>query len=256
MPRKEAHRVKFQRRNVLERWAVLGWMMGLAVVLFSPIVGSGALASDTEKYDFSWLDPDKKIYVLQNRRYLKANRLQLSLMGGTGFSNPYRNTYVVDPRAAFYLTESFGFEVFYSFGFNVENNTMAALKNAAGGLNVIPAVREIQGQLGGLVHWSPWYAKINVFDQILYFDWYFAGGAGQIFSRVDTNNNAANPPSYVAQNLFALYVGTGHLFSLTENWIIRLDFLGTFYPAPSFGNTGGQTWFSNYQFNLGLGFRL
>src|SRR3954465_6960282 len=35
-----------------------------------------------DEYSFNWLDPDKKIYVLQNRRYLKAERAELSVLVG------------------------------------------------------------------------------------------------------------------------------------------------------------------------------
>ena len=36
---------------------------------------SGDGSNSDDEYNFNWLDPEKKIYVLQNRKYLKANRL-------------------------------------------------------------------------------------------------------------------------------------------------------------------------------------
>src|SRR5690606_17981279 len=68
--------------------------------------------SDENEYNFKWLDPDKRVYVLQNRKFEKSGRLLLSGMVGIGMSNPYRNTYVVEPRVAYYLTETVGIEAF------------------------------------------------------------------------------------------------------------------------------------------------
>ncbi|MEK6704889.1 MAG: hypothetical protein AABZ06_03800, partial [Bdellovibrionota bacterium] len=118
------------------------------------------------EYNFTWLDPDKKIYVLQNRRYTKANKLFVSAMVGPGFSNPYRSSYNLDPRIAYYFSEALGFEAFYGLTSNSGNNTFDALQRASP--NTWPLVREIRSQYGLLVHWVPWYAKINVFNKILY----------------------------------------------------------------------------------------
>jgi outer membrane beta-barrel protein len=215
---------------------------------------SPAGSQSEDEYSFKWLDPDKKIYVLQNRRYLKGGHLLISAMGGLGFSNAYRNSYAADPRIAYYFSELFGFEVFYSFTFNSENNNYAALKNAAP--NTLPVIREIRSQAGALLHYAPWYAKINVFNKILYFDWYFDAGAGRISTALDTRTNVNRAASFQNQDFFAIYAGTGHQYHLSQNFIVRLDFSGTYYMAPIFGNSGADTWFSSYVFAAGLGLRL
>ncbi len=205
---------------------------------------------ESGEYNFNWLDPDKKIYVLQNRRYLKANRVLISAMGGVGISNPYRQSFDFDPRIAYYFSESIGIEAFYTLFTNSANNTIDGIKAATGG--VLPVVREIKSQYGGLLHWVPWYAKINVFNNILYFDWYFAGGLGQI----TTNLIDPAKTNAVAENLFAGFLGTGHQYYVTESFTVRLDFTGAFYNAPIGGSSGGKTWFSNYTFGIGAGFRF
>jgi outer membrane beta-barrel protein len=217
---------------------------------------SGAQSNEIsgDEYNFNWLDPEKRIYVLQNRRYAKAGHAMLSVMAGAGLSNPYRNTYNLDPRIAYYFTESLGVEGFYTFTTNSENNTYAALKQAAP--NTLPVVREFRTEMGGLVHWVPWYAKINVFNQILYFDWYFSGGAGTIHSQIDKRTTANAPASFVDQDLFALYLGTGHQYHLSQNWLVRLDFTSAIYRAQVFGDSGESAWYSNYNVGVGLGFKL
>lgn len=207
------------------------------------------------EYNFNWLDPEKKIYVLQNRRYTKANRVMFSLMTGPGLSNSYRTAWNVDPRITYYFSEAFGIEAFYTFTFNKENNTYKALLNTTSGLTN-PLVRELKSELGFTAQWIPWYAKINVFNKILYFDWYFQGGMGQVDTQLVTQTNNTQPPTYTDQKLFALYLGTGHLYHITQDVTVRLDFTGSYYNAPLQGNTGDKTWFSNYNFEIGFGYRL
>jgi outer membrane beta-barrel protein len=209
-----------------------------------------ALAAEDE-YNFSWLDPDKKIYVLQNRRYLKANRFLVSATVGTGFSNPYRTVYTVDPRIAYYLSEAFGVELMYQLGRNSANGTAQALQTSSP--NAPPIVREIKSTLGGLVHYVPWYAKINVFNNILYFDWYFTAGVGSLRTEV---NSLAAPNTYTSDDRVAVLAGTGHQYHLSNQLTVRLDLTGAFYSAPVFGKTGSSAWFSNYVFGIGLGYRL
>ncbi len=224
------------------------------LLCLSWVPANWARAEDgTEDYNFSWLDPDKKIYVLQNRRYRKANHFMVSVMGGAGFSNPYSNAYNLDPRIAYYFSESWGIEGFYTFTFNSPNTTLQALSQASA--NITPQVRNVTSQDGALVHWVPWYAKINVFNKILYFDWYLDAGAGTINTSVNTASlsTAAN---LVYQNFFAFYFGTGHLYHLTDNWILRLDFTGAVFSAPIYGTSGGNAWYSNYNVAAGIGLKL
>jgi hypothetical protein len=138
----------------------------MTLELFGP---SWAKADDSKKndeeYNFNWLDPDKKIYVLQNRKYLKGGHPILSVLGGVGFSNPYASTYNLDGRFAFYITEVWGIEAFYTYTVNSPNSTLQALGIAAP--NTLPNVRQIRAQFGGQLHYVPWYAKINVFNSIL-----------------------------------------------------------------------------------------
>lgn len=224
----------------------------LAIVAVSWADQAGA--AESSEYNFNWLDPDKKIYVLQNRRYVKANRLLLSAMAGIGMSNPYRQVFEFDPRVAYYFSEAFGIEVFHTILTNAENNTVEALKQASAG--ALPVVREIKTQYGALLHYVPWYAKINVFNQILYFDWYFSGGLGQITADLITQATTTAPQVATPETLFAGFLGTGHQYHVSESFVVRIDFSGAFYSAPVFGNFGEKSWFSNYTFGIGAGLKL
>ncbi|MFL5813510.1 MAG: outer membrane beta-barrel domain-containing protein [Bdellovibrionia bacterium] len=173
-------------------------------------------------------------------------------MTGPGFSNAYRSTWSLQPRIAYYFSEEWGFEVFYSKVFNSENNTYKALSST--GTTLFPVIHEIRSEMGALLHWVPWYAKINVFNSILYFDWYFAGGLGSVMDAMTTSKTDVN--SFSTSNDLALYLGTGHQYHINETFTVRLDFMGTYYRAPLTVSSPDKVWFSNYDFTFGLGIRL
>jgi outer membrane beta-barrel protein len=239
-------------RVALVVFAVL-WLF-LVGAMWSRAASAADTNGSNSEYSFKWLDPDKKIYVLQNRRYLKADHVMISGMLGPGFSNPYRSTFSFQPRAAYYFSEDWGFEVFYSKVANSQNNTYKALVST--NTSVFPVIREIRSEFGALAQWVPWYAKINVFNSILYFDWYFAGGLGSVNTAVTTGTDKASLSNYVTQTETAFYLATGHQYHINETFTVRLDFMGTYYRAPLTGQTGDSVWFSNYDFTFGLGVRL
>lgn len=221
----------------------------------APAAAAKDSVEEADEYSFSWLDPDKQIYVLQNRKYTKTGRPMISVLGGVGLSSAYRNTLSVSPRLAFYFLESLGIEGFFSMTRNSASNTFKELEIVSASL-AIPAVREFRSQFGGLIHWVPWYAKINFFNQILYFDWYLSGGAGRINAEVDTNTQAGGASKFVSQGLTSFYLGTGHQYHISRHISLRADFTGAFYQAPLLGVGGDDTWFSNFDFAIGLGFRI
>ncbi|MBI3534865.1 MAG: outer membrane beta-barrel domain-containing protein [Deltaproteobacteria bacterium] len=231
--------------------------MVLVCLWFTLLAISWANAQENagdEEFSFNWLDPDKKISVLQNRKYLKSDRPFLSIMGGPGISNAYRKTFDVTTAFAYYPKDIWGIEVFYTLFSNQENNTFENLKKFAP--TAFPVVREVRAQFGLLLHYVPWYAKLNVFNQILYFDWYFSGGAGGIHTALDTRTSTAGSSSFQNQDFFSFFLGTGHQYYLTKSLSFRIDLTSAFYRAPSFGNSGDNTWFSNLSFGFGFGLRI
>lgn len=44
------------------------------------LTSSYTFSSEKSVYDFEWLDDDKEIYVLQNRKYRKDGKFNLSLL--------------------------------------------------------------------------------------------------------------------------------------------------------------------------------
>ncbi len=206
------------------------------------------------EYSFRWLDPDKKIYVLQNRRYRKANHFIVSAMFGRGLTGTYKSSFNVDPRMTYYFSEIWGVELFYSKFFNSDSNTLTNLQAAAP--TALPNIREITSQFGINMHWSPWYSKINVFNTVLYFDWFFSLGVGKIDLQIDTRTAAADPSVFVISNPLAVYLGTGQIFHVSRSFLARIDFLGTIYKAEAVSKGEESAWVSYFSFNLGVGLKL
>ncbi len=223
---------------------------GLASVVDRKIAREDKGDADDDEFNFSWLDPDKKVYVLQNRKYRKKNRFAIFLAGGLNLSNPYRTEYEIVPRAAFWFSEMFGVEFFYSSLSNHDNSTLTALKSASP--SALPFIRENQSYYGALLTYTPWYSKLNFFNKILYFDWYFDAGAGQTGMALDRNKKAGAAPDFLFESLFTFYYGTGMQFYVSRNFLVRMDLLGMMYSATGAdGVTKSNT--QNYDFTAGIG---
>ena len=217
-------------------------------------LGRAPASGDDDEYSFKWLDPDKKIYVLQNRKFRKENRANVSILFGPGISNSYRSTAALGFRGGYNFAEDWAIEFFYDVGLAKENSTWEALKTTSS--NAKPVVREIRGAYGALLQWSPWYAKINVFNTILHFDWYFNGGLGSVRTALDTRNKISDAASYVDETKFGIFLGTGQFFHVTQNFGFRVDLTGMIYQAPNLGASGDNTFYSEYFFGFGLGWKL
>jgi hypothetical protein len=81
------------------------WALG-----FCFLITTSVMASEKSVYDFSWLDKDKEIYVLQNRRYRKAGTVYLGLTGKKTISGAFIDSYGGTARGGFFFSEDWGIE--------------------------------------------------------------------------------------------------------------------------------------------------
>lgn len=216
-------------------------------------LGLSARARAADEYDFSWLDPDKKIYVLQNRKFTKANKPTVSISGIYGLTQIYRDVWGFEPRVGYYFSEAWGLEFFYTSFSSRPNTNDRVLKDAS---SQIPVSVDLKSQIGVALHWVPWYSKLNFFNQILYFDWSIVVGAGKISADVDRNTTVGGASDIVVKEYTAFYVGTTQQYHISRNWFARLDVMGAIYQRELFGDSGEKTWFSNFNAGLGLGYRF
>ena len=59
-------------------------------------------AGENDLYDFLWLDPDKSVYVLQNKIYAKNKSLYLDMGYINGLSNAFQDTTGAQLKLGYY----------------------------------------------------------------------------------------------------------------------------------------------------------
>lgn len=221
-------------------------------------VSSVAMAAESSLYNFSWLDKDKEIYVLQNRKFRKDGKVYIGGNAGKTLSGAFIDGYGASLRGGFFFREDWGIELVYGKGLGGENTTAKGIKEQG----TVPFYRQVDSFTGGMLMWSPFYSKINTFNKIFYYDWIFGVGA----ARVSTKDNRRrfenqNDSSLTSESSMSFLWTTGMRFYVTENWSVRLDFTGLNWRAERFGKptTSGtvqkkEDYFNNFDVALGLNF--
>lgn len=235
-------------------------MKKFVLMLLTLITSVVSYADEKSLYNFSWLDNDKEIYVLQNRKFRKDGNFYIGATAAYNLSQDFLDAYGGTFRAGYFFTEDWGVEFLYGKNTSSENDTAKGVKEQG----TVPFYRKIDSFMGAMVMWSPFYSKINTFNQIFYFDWMFGLGAGTIttqdnrnkFDTASTSQNELTDESTVG----ALW-NTGFRFYINEGWSLRLDLTGQVYKANKTKSTGvGQPTskssklYNSYDVGLGLNY--
>jgi outer membrane beta-barrel protein len=201
--------------------------MGLALLLTQKVH-----AGEKSLYDFLWLDPDKKVYVLQNKIYKKEHTFYADLGYLSNFTSKFQDTNGFGVRVGFYVHEEWGIELFYNGYSNKDNDDFRSIQSVNG---VVPFIRKFNSNAGALVIWSPFYGKINTFNQIFYFDWSFGAGVSNIAaqSNIKTASKSNVVNSYNNENYAGGVVKTNLKFHITENIHLAVEYMNTYYRAAS-----------------------
>lgn len=209
-----------------------------------------------EDYDFSWLDPDKKIYVIQNRKYLKGNKIELMVGLGPNISGPYTEGFSLIGRGAYYFNEQFGASVILATQSNSESTTFTELKDTT---NTFPNVRDITGFFGASVIWVPFYGKLNLFNRIFYIDWPLELGLVSVSTDTDLNTRVGSNANIVSTTHTGFFFSTGLKFFISRMFAARLDMMSIFYSAPKVLNGTVQSEnksFNDYYLTFGVSIHL
>lgn len=231
----------------------------LSSFLFLIIISMAISESDAgEKsiYNFSWLDKDKEVYVLQNRKFRKAGKFHLNLGTGITTSGAFVDSKSHQARAGFFLMEDWGVEGIYVVNDGEENDTAASVRNE-GAAGSIPFRRIINNYKGVLLLWSPFYGKINTFNMVVYLDWMIGVG----YAKINETNNRQSVLIGVnrddtTEDHTALIWETALKFYLNEYFSVRLDLTVLHYEAMKAKTTGEKAYYSNYDATLSLGFNF
>lgn len=202
------------------------------LALLSTTLSAPALRADEKDlYDFMWLDPDKKVYVLQNKVHKKANTVYLNVGYGTGLSSTFQDTSMLHTNFGYYLTEEWAVEGLYTKYNNDDNDALENLKRLNGS---IPFIRSMESNYGLLAKWSPFYGKINTFNKIFYFDWSFGLGIGKLNTKSNAKSVAITTQAntYTDEKYTSVIAKTGFSFHASKNIHIGLDLIMNKYKAP------------------------
>jgi outer membrane beta-barrel protein len=210
-------------------------------------------AGEESLYDFLWLDPDKKVYVLQNKLYKKEHSVYADIGYISNLTSKFQDTRGFGLRTGYYFHEEWGVELFYNNYSNTNNDDFRNVKliNEAE-----PFVRRLQSTYGAVLIYSPFYGKINTFNQIFYFDWSFGVGYAQINadSNIKTVTQTAVPNKYSKETYTGAVLKTKLKFHLKENIHLGLEYMNTYYQAPGPKNPKSDKLRTNSDIVLSIGF--
>lgn len=230
----------------MKKWilVILGWGM----------ISNTTHAAEDSLYDFHWLDPDKSVYVLQNKTHQKEKRLTFDLGYLSNLTSEFQKTSGFMAGVGYNWHEEWGVEVFY-IGYSNKNND--AYKNVKISSGVEPFIRRHKSTLAAGFVWSPFYGKVNTFNRIYYFDWSFGAGIAQVETQNNLRTSLAGPlvPTHFdTEKTTGGYAKTSLKFHVNENWNIGLGYQGTFYKGASPQSPNTKKWKLNSDVFLSVGF--
>lgn len=210
-------------------------------------------AGEESLYDFLWLDPDKSVYVLQNKLYKKEHSFYADLGYISNFTSKFQDTNGFALKAGYYIHEEWGLELFYHQYSNRNNDDFRNVRliNEAE-----PFIRRMNSTYGAAIIWSPFYGKINTFNKIFYFDWSFGAG----LAKVNTDSNLKTVRLNNVENRYdkASYNGailkTKVKFHLKENIHLGVEYMNTYYMAPGPQNPKSDKLRTNTDIIFSVGF--
>lgn len=211
-------------------------------------------ASEGDLYDFLWLDPDKSVYVLQNKEFPKTGTNYVDIGYLSSMSTTFHKSRGINLNVGHYFTEEWGAELIFNKYNSKDNDAYENIKRVNG---VVPFSRKFDQSYGAAAIWSPFYGKINTFNKIYYFDVYF--GLGVL--KLDASSNAetaTNPNSdqYKDESYTAGLAKVGFKFHVNKTFHLGLEIQNTYYNAYGPIRSNGKSLESNSDviFKIGISF--
>jgi len=214
--------------------------------------------AEDDLYDFLWLDPDKQVYVLQNKVYETKGTSFVNIGLIKGLNTNFQSTTGYHFSFGHYLGEELAFEGVYQAYSNNDDSAYTSIRQVNG---ATPYVRRIKKKIGINAVWSPFYGKINTFNKIIYFDWSFGLGVGQLTT--ESNGETASNPNidtYDSEKHIAVLTKSIFKVHLNKRFHMSLEYSMDHYKAkgPRFNQTnpGIESWGTNNETVLSFGFNF
>lgn len=205
--------------------------ISIFAALLALLVSRNTSAGEKSLYDFLWLDPDKKVYVLQNKLYKKEHTFYGDVGYISNFTSRFQDTRGFTLKTGYYFHEEWGMELYYNQYSNNDNDDWRNVRQING---ADPFVRRFNTTYGAMAVWSPFYGKINTFNQIFYFDWSFGLGMAKINAESNrkTVDDTNLKSSYDKESYNAVVWKTNVKFHLKENVHLGVEWMQHHYQAP------------------------
>jgi outer membrane beta-barrel protein len=228
----------------------------LVLLLSSMLLSTVVLANEKSLYNFSWLDKDKEIYVLQNRRFRKVGTVYMGLTGQKTISGAFIDAYGGTARGGFFFSEDWGIEGVFGKSSGTKNDTAKGVEDQQSKA----FYRKVDNYMGAMLMWSPFYSKINTFNQVFYYDWMFGLGVASV-KLIDNRGEFETPTTSLTttNNIGAMW-NTGLRVYISDSWSLRIDFTGLHVKPKKENVKDGansvttSTLFSNYDLGVGLNY--
>ena len=215
------------------------------------MLGRESYSGESSTYNFSWLDPDKEVYVLQNRKFRKKRSLFLKAGFGKSLSGSFVDSTQIQARAGFFFKEEYGMGVLYSKNNGKANEASGTLKS----IYSTPFRRITQDYQGFMFLWAPFYSKSNFFNKVFYYDFIIGLGYGKL--------NEVNNKATIVETKFLPEEKASHSGPLVD---LELNFFITRYLSTSLNANAiyykaqnkdkKKVWYNHWDLTLSMGLTL
>ncbi|WP_413581131.1 outer membrane beta-barrel domain-containing protein [Bdellovibrio sp. HCB288] len=166
-----------------------------------------------------WAAKDEDFGVVQNRRYVKAERFYLTGKAGIPFNDAYSTGTIMGLDLGYFLNERWGFELSYDSA-DMKNND--AVDQFISTYGAIPDHNVIQSSYFVSAIWVPFYAKMSALDKaIIYFDMGVSVGLGNV------NYKIAKQEGDESKSAFGYKLGIFQQIFFSEHFALRADLINT-----------------------------
>lgn len=180
---------------------------------------------DSDKLDIKkleqkyWAAKDDDFSVVQNRKYVKADRFYLSAAAGIPFNDPYSEGSVLSGSFGYFFNERWGVEASYN-SFDLKRND--AVSQFVDSYGVMPDHNVLKSSYFVSGTWVPFYAKMSVVDKaIIYFDMGVSVGIGSLDYEITQKEGN------LSKNTMAYRLGIFQQIFFSEHFAIRADLVNT-----------------------------
>ncbi|WP_413560977.1 outer membrane beta-barrel domain-containing protein [Bdellovibrio sp. HCB209] len=166
-----------------------------------------------------WAAKDEDFGVVQNRRYVKAERFYLTARGGIPFNDAYSSGTVFGADLGYFMNERWGFELNYNSANLSDNDASKQFQTQYG---AIPDHNVLESSYFASAIWVPFYAKMSALDKaIIYFDMGLSVGVGNVNYKIIKEEGDESKSS------IGYKLGVFQQIFFSEHFAVRADLINT-----------------------------